>query len=124
MVTSHYIAVEEHCDRLAFIYEGRIITEGRPAQIKREQMPGVVLEIRTDRPVEALAALYKHAAVREAALYGVAIHAVVDQREAAPDVAAFLREGGIAVIGIEPIPPTLEAVFVAPAASGRAVARR
>src|SRR5947199_412231 len=122
MVTTHYMDEAEHCDRLAFIYGGRIITEGTPAQIKREQMPGVVLEIRTDRPVEALAALYKHAAVREAALYGVAIHAVVDQRESAPDVAAFLREGGFAVIGIEPIPPTLEDVFVALAESDRGVA--
>ena len=122
MVTTHYMDEAEHCDRLAFIYGGRIITQGTPAQIKREQMPGVVLEIRTDRPVEALAALYKHAAVREAALYGVAIHAVVDQRESAPDVAAFLREGGFAVIGIEPIPPTLEDVFVALAESDRGVA--
>ena len=54
MVTTHYMDEAEHCDRLAFIYGGRIITEGTPAQIKREQMPGVVLEIRTDRPVEAL----------------------------------------------------------------------
>ena len=119
MVTTHYMDEAEHCDRLAFIYGGRIITQGTPAQIKREQMPGIVLEIRTDRPVEALAALYQHPAVREAALYGVAIHAVVEAQESAPDVAASLRDHGVAVLGIEPIPPTLEDVFVALAESDR-----
>ncbi len=119
MVTTHYMDEAEHCDRLAFIYGGRIITQGTPAQIKREQMPGTVLEIRTDRPVEALDALYRHPAVREAALYGVAIHAVVDQQESAPNVAASLRDQGVTVLGIEPIPPTLEDVFVALAESDR-----
>ena len=113
MVTTHYIDEAEHCDRLAFIHEGRIIAQGTTAEIKREQMPGRVLEIRTDRVTDALAAVEGHPDVRDAALYGAAIHATVEGADAAGPLARFLRDQGFAVGTIEPILPSLEDVFVA-----------
>lgn len=122
MVTTHYMDEAEHCDRLAFIDSGRIIAFGTPAEIKRAQMPGQVLEIRTDRPVEALGALEQFPGVREAALYGAAIHAVVDAEAMAADVAERLRRQGFRVLAIEPILPSLEDVFVALAKAQEAAA--
>lgn len=113
MVTTHYMDEAEHCDRLAFIYDGRIIAEGTPAELKRERMPGIVLEIRTDRPVEALTHVEAHPQVREAALYGSAVHAVVERGDAGQALANLLAERGVPVTGIEPILPSLEDVFVA-----------
>lgn len=113
MVTTHYMDEAEHCDRLAFIHEGRIIAQGTPAEIKREQMPGRVLEIRTDRVVDALAAVEGHPGVRDAALYGAAIHATVEGAGVAGPLARFLHDQGFAVGTIEPILPSLEDVFVA-----------
>ncbi len=113
MVTTHYMDEAEHCDRLAFIYEGRIIARGTPAEIKRDQMPGRVLEIRTDRPIEALRLVEDRAEVREAALYGAAIHAVVDDAAVAPALQRILQTGGFTVDAVEPILPSLEDVFVA-----------
>jgi ABC-2 type transport system ATP-binding protein len=113
MVTTHYMDEAEHCDRLAFIYDGQIIARGSPAQIKRDQMPGGVLEIRTDRFVDALAIVQAYPRVREAALHGSAIHASVDRADVASAVAERLRTEGFTVESVEPILASLEDVFVA-----------
>ncbi len=113
MVTTHYMDEAEHCDRLAFIYGGRIIARGTPEEIKQEQMPGGVLEIRTDRPIDALGVVEAHPAVREAALYGAAVHAVVGDAQVARELARDLEAHGVAVHAVEPILPSLEDVFVA-----------
>jgi ABC-2 type transport system ATP-binding protein len=112
MVTTHYMDEAEHCDRLAFIYEGRIIASGTPAEIKREQMPGRVIEIRTDRLIEALAAVERHPDVRDAALYGAAVHATVEHEDAVRSLRESLGEQGFAVDTAELILPSLEDVFV------------
>ncbi len=111
MVTTHYMDEAEHCDRLAFIYQGRIIAEGSPAEIKREQIPGQILEIRTDRLIEALAVVETLPGVREAALYGTSIHALVEGADA-HELAEHLRNRGFVVSAVEPILPSLEDVFV------------
>jgi ABC-2 type transport system ATP-binding protein len=113
MVTTHYMDEAEHCNRLAFIYGGQIIAQGTPEAIKQEQMLGQVLEIRTDRFIEALAAVEGHPDVREAALYGAAIHATVERSEVAGALAEHLRAQGFDVESVEPIVPSLEDVFVA-----------
>jgi ABC-2 type transport system ATP-binding protein len=112
MVTTHYMDEAEHCDRLAFIYEGRIITEGTPAEIKHKRMPGQVMEIRTDRVIEALAVIEERADVRDAALHGAAIHVTVESGRLAGELSAHLRSRGFAVESVEPIVPSLEDVFV------------
>ncbi len=111
MVTTHYMDEAEHCDRLAFIYQGRIIAEGSPAEIKREQIPGQILEIRTDRLIEALAVVETLPGVREAALYGTSIHALVEGADA-HELAEHLRNQGVVVSAVDPILPSLEDVFV------------
>jgi len=113
MVTTHYMDEAEHCDRLAFINQGRIIAQGPPAEIKHEQMPGQMLEIRTDRVIEALAAVETLPIVLEAALYGSAIHAMVARVEDARRLREYLQAQGFTVEAVEPILPSLEDVFVA-----------
>ncbi len=112
MVTTHYMDEAEHCDRLAFIYEGKIITQGAPGEIKHTQMPGQVLEIRTDRIIEALAAVEERPDVRDAALHGATIHVAVEDRQMAGTLGAYLRLKGFVVEAVEPILPSLDDVFV------------
>jgi len=113
LVTTHYMDEAEHCTTLAFIHGGRIIAQGSPEEIKRTAMRGGLLEVLADPWMEALAALRATPVVRDAALHGVAIHAVVDDaRAAAPVVADALRAHGIRVRQVEPRPPSLEDVFV------------
>ncbi len=113
IVTTHYIDEAEHCDSLAFIYEGRIVAQGSPREIRRTRIPGVVLEVRTDRLMEALAACDAHPLVREAFLYGATIHATVDDASLAPRLLQDLQSSGFRAESVEPVLPSLEDVFVA-----------
>ncbi|HLE77154.1 MAG TPA: ABC transporter ATP-binding protein [bacterium] len=113
LVTTHYMDEAEHCSHLAFIYGGRIIAEGSPSTIKRTAMRGGLLEIVADPWMPAMQALREVPEVRDAALYGVTIHAVADDPDAAgARVRQALVERGITVRRIEQRLPTLEDVFV------------
>ena len=113
MVTTHYMDEAEHCDTLAIIFGGRIIAMGPPEEIKREKMSGELLEIATPQYAEALDVLTTLPEVREAALFGRAIHvAVADSRTALPLLRQALANRGVTVDRIAPVPPSLEDVFV------------
>jgi ABC-2 type transport system ATP-binding protein len=113
MVTTHYMDEAEHCDTLAFIYAGRIIALGTPDEIKTRQMAGDLLEIETPQYAEALDVLSALPDVREAALFGRAIHVTVpDGRTAAPMLREALERQGIVVERIAPAQPSLEDAFV------------
>lgn len=83
MVTTHYMDEAEHCDRLAFIYGGRIVAEGAPQEIKRRHLPGPLLRVVCREWMRAFDFLRLSPRVRNAALYGTAIHALVSQAEEA-----------------------------------------
>ena len=112
MVTTHYMDEAEHCDTLAFIYGGRIIASGTPAEIKR-QMSGALLEFRAAPIDQALEALRARPEVREAALFGRTIHVTVDDPAAAGTLRTVLAAAGITVEHVRPVHPSLEDAFVA-----------
>ena len=114
MVTTHYMDEAEQCDRLAFIYGGRIVASGAPAEIKRTHLRGELLRVRCDDWMRALDHLRASPLVRDAALYGTAIHALVDDAAGARGpLLAALEASGVGVLEIVPIAPTLEDIFVA-----------
>ena len=49
----------DYCDRLALIYRGRIVAEGAPMQLRQDYMKREILEIETERTVEALEILLR-----------------------------------------------------------------
>jgi len=112
MVTTHYMDEAEHCDTLAFIFGGRIIAMGSPDEIKRQQT-GDLLEIVTAQYAEALEVLTVLPGIRDAALFGRAIHVTVDDAEAAvPVFRHALAERGVTVDRVAPVAPSLEDAFV------------
>jgi ABC-2 type transport system ATP-binding protein len=113
-VTTHYMDEAEYCDRLALIYRGRLAALGTPAELKARMAPGTLLEVRCDRPHEALGALDGAPEVLEAALFGLGLHVTTTgHADAARAVADRLRSKGVPFGGVEPIPPALEDVFIA-----------
>jgi ABC-2 type transport system ATP-binding protein len=112
-VTTHYMDEAEYCDRLGLIYRGELIAQGTPESLKREAMQEDVLEVVCQRPEEAMAALEGLAGVREPALFGNTLHILAaDAGQAAAEVRRRLAERRFVVERIEPIPPSLEDVFV------------
>ncbi len=113
MVTTHYMDEAEHCDRLAFIYGGRIVAEGAPEEIKRAHLPGDLLAVTAPEWMRALEASRALPYVRDAALYGTTLHLLVaDAETAVPALARDLAAAGVRVDSIAPIVPTLEDIFV------------
>ncbi len=110
-VTTHYLDEAEYCDRLALIYRGKIIAEGRPDVMKKEHMHREILEISVERIVEALDVLGRQGI--DAALFGNVIHATVDRADAAmPAIRSALGDANIEVLDITTVRPSLEDVFV------------
>jgi ABC-2 type transport system ATP-binding protein len=110
-VTTHYLDEAEYCDRLALIYRGKIIAEGRPDTMKKEYMHKDILEISASRVIEALDILGRQGF--DAALFGSVIHATVDDAASAiPRIESVLGSAHITVSRITPIRPSLEDVFV------------
>jgi ABC-2 type transport system ATP-binding protein len=112
-VTTHYMDEAEYCDRIGFIYHGALIALGTPRALKTDIMRDRVLEVRCDRPQEALDELARLEVVSEAALFGRDLHVVVrDERAALDRIGPALTQAGYAVRSVEPITPSLEDVFV------------
>ncbi len=111
-VTTHYMEEAEYCDELALISRGRMIAKGTPAELKTI-IPEDILEIRVEHPFEALEQLEDSGLVKDVALFGDTLHAVVDDADAATAaVGDFLAGRGLATTGISQVRPSMEDVFV------------
>lgn len=109
-VTTHYMDEAERCNRVAYIASGRLLAAGTPRELRA--LPEVTprgqrwLSIVGPEPTSVLVWLRGEAGVREATIFGQAIHARVDADwEPSP-----ARLGGAHV---SPSEATLEDVFVA-----------
>ena len=112
-VTTHYLDEAENCGRLALIYRGDIIAMGAPIDLKRECMREEVLKISVASPEDWIEKLGKLESVKEVALFGVALHAVVkDAGQAKADIPGLFSRESIKDFSIEKINASLEDVFV------------
>ncbi len=75
LVTTHYMSEAEYCDHLTLMYDGRIIADATPGEMKQslQQEAGQLLEITTDQPLIALK-LMEQAGFDGVALFGKRIH--------------------------------------------------
>jgi ABC-2 type transport system ATP-binding protein len=113
-VTTHYMDEAEYCHRLALIYRGRLVALGTPAELKQSALSGELLLVETTSLGRSLEVLKRLPFVRDAALFGNAIHAVVDDAEsAAMRLSTELDARGLAATRIQQIRPSLEDAFVA-----------
>jgi len=112
-VTTHYMEEAEYCNRLALIFRGRMVALGTPTELKRDSMKGTLLLVECDPLGAAVEVLPSLPTVLDAAVFGNALHLVVaDAAAAEAEIRACLGQRQIAVSRIQPIPPTLEDVFV------------
>jgi len=112
-VTTHYMEEAEYCNRLALIYRGRIVALGTPTELKQRAMTGELLSLEAEPLGATLEAVEAAPGVLDAAVFGNALHLVVEDAAAAraslPD---YLAARGIELSRLEAIRPTLEDVFV------------
>jgi len=114
IVSTSYLDEAERFDRVALLHEGRLLALDTPEALQRS-LGEEVLEVRVDEPQRAREALRDVALVRRATAYGARLHVAVEPpaERASAAILAALREAGIEAGGIEPVPPSLEDVFLA-----------
>jgi ABC-2 type transport system ATP-binding protein len=114
LVTTHYLDEAEHCHRIAIIHAGRVAALGSAASLKRVFDDRTILEVRAADPMAALRALDGMPGVQKTSVFGTSVHAVL--RDRSPDAVATLKgrltSRAVQVDAIEPVPPSLEDVFL------------
>jgi ABC-2 type transport system ATP-binding protein len=112
-VTTHYLDEAEYCNDIRLIHAGRIVAAGSPGELKTRYIRRPILEVASDRPVEAMEVLQKEPWVLETSIFGTSLHiSVDDEEEGRRLVGDRLGRAGIAVRHVERIVPSLEDVFI------------
>src|SRR5262249_37823679 len=82
LITTHSMDEAERCNRVGYLYLGHLLALGTPKELKH--LPGVTppgtrrLEVVSDDPAGLLEQLRRRPGVREATIFGQAIHLLVD----------------------------------------------
>ncbi len=84
LVTTHYLDEAEHCHRLAIIHAGKLAALGTASALKERFASRPIIELVSDRPVEAMEALDKMPEVEKTSLFGTAVHAGAQVRSHEP----------------------------------------
>jgi len=112
-VTTHYMDEAEYCDELVLIYRGEVIASGPPQRLKTERMREQVINVRCERPQDAMDLIAKIKEVDEVALFGNGLHVVTAHEGSVINtIHTLLPPQGFAVHTVETIIPSLEDVFV------------
>lgn len=116
-VTTHYMDEAERCDRIAYIYNSKLMIQGSPSELKGLQEvtpPGTRrVAISTPKPSIALAKIKLESFALDATLVEAEIHLQTESSISDDEILRRLREHSIEAEGIRPIEPSLEDVFVA-----------
>ena len=111
-VSTAYLDEAERCNRLALIHQGKLLACGTPDDVKK-LMRGTILEIRSAQPRQVRAVLRQKLAGEPVGLFGDRVHLVSAEPEASARRAeSILTAAGLPLLGIRPIEPSLEDVFV------------
>lgn len=113
LVTTHYLDEAEHCHRIAIIHAGKLAALGTATALKERFATRPIIELQTDRPVEAMQALEAFPEVEKTSLFGTAVHAVLKSNNVDPDtLRESLARAGYHVKHAARVTPSLEDVFL------------
>lgn len=111
-VTTHYLDEAEHANRVGIILDGVLRALASPRDLKHS-LRGHLLKIAGPAPFDIVAALQGMDGVRNVALQGNDVHALVDDGAlSAAQIDERLRRAGLAISAVTRVEPTLEDVFI------------
>lgn len=100
-VTTHYMDEADYCDRLSLLYQGEIIAEGTPTELRESYMQQHVVELEVDNLIAALDVLEQHE--YETAIFGNTLHLTLDSPdEQIPKIRELLESEHISVNKSDP----------------------
>ncbi len=114
-ITTQYIDEAENCDRVGLIYDGTLIAEGRPEELRRSAFGGDIVDIQLESAstqcVDAVATAPGVLDV-EAWRDGRLRLTVEDADRAVPMLVSSLEQAGATVVSAAPYQPTFDSVFI------------
>jgi len=112
LVSTSYLDEAERCDRVALLHEGQVLAMDTPDELLK-LLPGEVVEVVGPEPRKARDLIRGLAGVLGTALFGNAVHALLEDGAGARErVAAALRDEGLLAEELRPVEPSLEDVFL------------
>jgi ABC-2 type transport system ATP-binding protein len=112
-VTTHYMDEAEYCHRIALMYGGRVVALGSPDELKASFGLGHLLMLESSNLLGAMTALQGRPEILDVAVFGSGLHVKVENADTAEaQIRAALGAASIRVDTLEPIPPSMEDVFV------------
>ena len=114
LVTTHYLDEAEFCNDVCLMHAGRIVAQGSPSALKREQIPHRMWRVDSPTATDALAELRGQPWVIESSIFGRAVHVGIDDHagDATERIRRTLSDAGVEVTAVSPIVPSLEDVFI------------
>ena len=108
LVSTHYMDEAERCHELAYIFNGRLLARGTPAELVADAGMATC-EIRGAGLNDAARALRADPAILTVAHFGAALHVGAASQAGLDAALAPWRDAGLAIAAIE---PSLEDVFI------------
>jgi len=108
--TTHYMDEADYCNTIGMMYQGKIVALASPDTIKNN-LPGVLLQVDCDQPVDAFQVLKGKPDIINQSLQGVLLHVSVDSQDHIDTIDRYLTDAGISLRSIEIIQPSLEDAF-------------
>lgn len=111
LATTHYMEEAEYCNDIGLMYRSRLIARGDPDTLK-EKLPGTLLEIECEPPIQAIDLIKKIPGVIDATFHGILLHVIIMDKSIQKNLKKILQNNAITVYRIEPVLPSLEDIFV------------
>ena len=111
VVSTSYLDEAERCDRVVLLNHGRVLALDQP-QALQASLAGTMVRVRADDPRAARDVLRATEAIRSAALFGDAVHVLLEDDVAKVAVTAPLIAAGVSVLDVVEIEPSLEDIFI------------
>lgn len=111
-VSTAYMDEAERCARVGLMYQGTIIRQGPPAELRQLVQGDLLAIVTSDLPV-AETTVTKMDGVYEVQIYGDRLHVFVDDgARRAREIEAALNAAGVRVTQIRPAAPRLQEAFI------------
>ncbi len=112
LVTTHYLDEAEYCDHLVLIYQGRLVAQGSPLELK-QGLPGRIVSLNPQDLGRALEAARELPQVREANIFGDSLHlTVAEDAEVEGPLTSHFASLGIGFSRLREVEPSLEDAFI------------
>jgi ABC-2 type transport system ATP-binding protein len=111
-VTTHYMDEAEHCSRVGFMHNGRLLAFDSPHDLKRRHLQGEAWSLDVNPLLEAVEFLTQLPGIAQARLHGDQAQVIVEQGQWTQEtLSSRLSAEGLTVTAIQTVEPTLEDVF-------------